>query len=306
MAQLFYRLADTAPTTSQSSSKKPQDVYVPIKRGDLTNEAKMARDAALARFTNSNANAPLNFSLKAIKEQARKELEEQRKLDTVESTLRHMKLEEEDKKDYTVDGVFFACPMISDEVLSKKEWTVKIKAFLYEQLAADPGLTACLIIKNCNTLDRAEDCIETIKKYLNNIVANPDEDKFHKIRMSNRIFSEKVAAVEGSREFMQAAGFTERVIDGENFLVWSKDFPIEMLLQLHEALGSDSNLIEVFRVKNSMTIFVYSITDLCEVIQLELDRNIKVLLPSQIQNVSLPPDFFRITAEELKREQQAR
>lgn len=128
--------------------------------------------------------------------------------------------------------------MISEEILSKKEWTVKIKAFLYEQLSGDPGLTACLIIKNCNTLDRAEDCIETIKKYLNNIISNPNEEKFQKIRMSNRIFSEKVANIEGAKEFMQAAGFTEQTMDdGEKYLVWSKDFPIEMLIQLHEALG---------------------------------------------------------------------
>lgn len=232
------RLTDTAPSSSQSSSKKPKDVYVPIKRDDLTNEGKMARDAALARFTQSNANTPMNFSLKAIKEQAKKEMEEQRKHETVETGLKHLTVEEEGRKDYTVDGVFFGCPMISDEILSKKEWTVKIKAFLYEQLVADPGLTACLIIKNCNTPDRAEDCIETIKKYLNNIIANPDEEKFQKIRMTNRVFSEKVANVEGTKEFMTAAGFSEQIMDdGEKFLVWSKEFPIELLIQLHEALG---------------------------------------------------------------------
>lgn len=55
-----------------------------------------------------------------------------------------------------------------------------------------------------------------------------------------------------------------------------------------------------------ITLHACHFTDLCEVIQLELDRNIKVLLPSQIQNVSLPPDFFRITMEELKKEQQVR
>lgn len=202
----------------------------------------MARDAALARFTKSNANTPMNFSLKAIKEQAKKEMEEQRKHETVETGLKHLTVDEEERKDYTVDGVFFACPLISEEILSKKEWTVKIKAFLYEQLAADPGLTACLIIKNCNTPDRAEDCIETIKKYLNNIIANPDEEKFHKIRMTNRVFSEKVANVEGTKEFMTAAGFTEQIMDGEKFLVWSKEIPIEMLIQLHEALGKLINL----------------------------------------------------------------
>jgi len=38
-----------------------------------------------------------------------------------------------------------------------------------------------------------------------------------------------------------------------------------------------------------------------------LDRGLQILLPSQAsQRVELPPDFFWITAEEVKREQQQR
>lgn len=233
--------SSTQSQSSPSSSKKPKDVYVPVKRGDLSNEAKMARDAALERATKSTVDKPLNFSLKAIKEQAKKELEDERKSKSaaVDTSLKNLSLsEEETKKDYTVDGVFFGCSLISEEILPKKEWKGKIKEFLYEQMTDDAGLTACLIIKNCNTLDRAEDCIETIKKYLYNIIANPSEEKFQKIRMSNRIYSEKVANVEGSFQFMEAAGFREQVMeDGEAYLVWSPDFPTEILIQLHEALG---------------------------------------------------------------------
>lgn len=63
---------------------------------------------------------------------------------------------------------------------------------------------------------------------------------------------------------------------------WSPDFPIELLIQLSEAL------------------------DLSEIITLDIDRNMKVLLPSQIKSVNLPPDFFRITPDEIKKEQQIR
>lgn len=268
--------ADT-PSSGSQSTKKPKDVYVPIKRNDLTDEAKNARDAAMKRMMEKNAK-PMNLSSRAIKEQARKELEAQR--DTPEPSI--VKQESTEKKEYSIDGVFFSCPLVSEEILPKKDWKVKIKNFLYEQLDSDPGLTSCLIIKNCNTLDKAEDCIETLKKYLHNIINNPIDEKFHKIRMSNRIFCDKVATAEGSREFLTAAGFQKKTIEGDNFLVWSKDFPTEMLVQLVEAL------------------------DLCEVISLELDRNMKILLPSQIRNVNLPPDFFRISPEELKKEQQAR
>lgn len=276
---------DSAPSSSSSSSSKPKsDTYVPIKRNDLTEEAKQARDAALRRTIDNNKGGPLNVSARAIREQALREIqEEQNKKKTVaDSSSNISQVRVDEKKDYTVDGVFFTCPMISEEVLPKKEWKERIKVFLYEQLDADPGLTSCLIIKNCNTLDKAEDCIETLKKYLTNIIANPEEPKFQRIRLSNRVYCDKVSNAEGSSHFLTAAGFHEVEIDNEKYLKWSPDFPIEMLIQLCEAL------------------------DLTEVINLDIDRNLKVLLPSQIRSVNLPPEFYRITPEELKKEQQAR
>lgn len=44
-----------------------------------------------------------------------------------------------------------------------------------------------------------------------------------------------------------------------------------------------------------------------EIINLELDRNVQVLQPSQAgRKTKLPDDFFRYTPEELKKEQQSR
>ena len=44
-----------------------------------------------------------------------------------------------------------------------------------------------------------------------------------------------------------------------------------------------------------------------EPVQAELDRGLCILLPSQAsKRVELPPDFFNVSAEEIKREQQAR
>lgn len=187
--------------------------------------------------------------------------------------------------EFVVKGVFYRCPIISDEILPKTDWRVKIREFLYEQLKEEPGLTSCLIIHNCNTKDKVEVCIETLTKYLENIVNHPDEDKYHKIRMSNRIFCEKVKNCEGSLEFLKAAGFTQKEIDGEDFLIWDRK-NIESLDQL-------SILLDGL---------------LCaETISLELDRNIQILLSSQVRKFeNLPPDFYRISPEEIKREQELR
>lgn len=174
-----------------------------------------------------------------------------------------------------------SCPMVSDEVLPRVDWKPKIKAFLYEQLEAEPALTACLIIHNCNLRDRAEQCVETLAKYIENIVSQPDEPKFRKIRLSNRIFCDRVRCVEGGYEFLVGAGFREQTIDDDQFLVHS-GANVDELPELLDALRT------------------------AETIALELDRNIQVLLPSQARKFQLPPEFFRISAEELKRDQRMR
>lgn len=49
-----------------------------------------------------------------------------------------------------VKGVYYKCPLIGPEVLSKEEWNAKIRSFLYEQLPEEKGLTACLILYSLN------------------------------------------------------------------------------------------------------------------------------------------------------------
>ncbi|XP_058064828.1 UBX domain-containing protein 6 [Anopheles bellator] len=268
-----------------SSSKPAQhDVYVPPKRSEISAEAKVAAAAALARFEGKDKKE-FNTSLAAIRAQVRKELEAEKKAKEAESAEQQEERQEtESRKDLAVQGVYFRCPMIDDQVLPRKEWKGKIKDFLYEQLAADRGLTACLIIYNCNPKEKAEVCIETLTKCIENIINHPNEEKYRKLRMTTRTFCDKIKVCEGSMEFLHAAGFAEIELDGEPHLIWSEDnidadCSVEMLL---EALKAS------------------------EPIPLELDRNLQVLLPSQVKRSHLPPDFFRISPEELKREQQLR
>lgn len=175
--------------------------------------------------------------------------------------------------------------MVSDEILPRNEWKAKIKEFLYEQLEHERGLTACLIIVNCNPKEKANACVETLKKYVENIIQHPDVEKFRKIRMSNSVFRDKVKPVEGALDFLLGAGFIEQQIDDDTYLIYSED----------NAPGGIGALSELFESLNCS-----------EVIPLELDRNIQVLLPSQARRTELPPDFFRISPEEIKREQQLR
>lgn len=186
--------------------------------------------------------------------------------------------------EFAVQGVFFRCSFISEEILPKKEWKDKIKEFLYEQLEEERGLTACLIIYNCNIKDKIEPCVETLIRYLENIINHPEEEKYRKIRKSNRIFCEKVEPAAGALDFLYGCGFKEQTIDDENFLLFD--------LMVEENLENLNAMLDALKCS--------------EPIPLELDRNLQVLLPSQVRITALPPDFFRITPDELKREQQIR
>ena len=112
---------------------------------------------------------------------------------------------------------------------------------------------------------------------MDNIIQNPSEEKFRKVRKSNKAYQERVAILEGSDIFLQAAGFITTSIEDQEFWLFPPQADVNQLELLKEALIG------------------------AEPIRAELDRGIKVLLPSQAQKpISLPPDFFNLTPEELK------
>lgn len=281
-----------ASSSSGSGKKKPVDVYVPPKRSELNSASQRARDAALNRLEKKDS-SDFNTSLAAIRAQAKRELQaEQQQKQQREQARAAGQVEVDSKQEspssHQSQSVYFRCPLVSEEVLSKVEWQGRIKEFLYEQLNfEEKGLTSCLIIVNCNVKEKAEACKEIINKYIENIISHPTEEKYRKIRKGNKIFVEKVRDVEGALDFLNAAGFKEQKIDEDEFLIWMPagddlDRQIEDLKELQGALTE------------------------AEVISLEVDRNLQVLLPSQAKRMNLPEDFYRITPEELKKEAKLR
>lgn len=266
-----------------------------VARAPPSAESQQAAAAALARLSGNRTDTPaFNTSLATIQAKVKRELEAEKKAaasaskDNVGPTSPSIPDEVEASPVLAVRGVYFRCPIIGPEILTKEEWKVKIKEFLYEQLGEERGLTACLIIHSCNkNKEKIQACIETLCRYLENIISNPDEEKYHRIRMSNRVFQEKVVGMDGALEFLEAAGFSQQILPfqggEEQFLVFNKEAleDLEPLRVLIDALKT------------------------AEPIGLELDRNMQVLMPSQAaKRMELPPAFFTMTPEEIKREQQ--
>lgn len=121
---------------------------------------------------------------------------------------------------------------------------------------------------------------------MNNILENPTEDKFRKIRVNTKTFQEKLMPVEGAIVFLNAAGFEKEMLphgdDGEEeYFVLSEDASrnLEGLCALRDALIS------------------------AEPISPELDRNVRVISPTEILRTELPLEFYNLTVDDIKREQ---
>lgn len=125
--------------------------------------------------------------------------------------------------------------------------------------------------------------------YAENIIRNRDEEKYRKIRLSNKTFMEKVFPIKGAIEFLESVGFVKKKLmhqdQEEDFLVFPE--------------GCLDNLASVQTTVDDL--------QSAERIQLVLDRNVQVLLPSQAsKQVSLPPEFFIMSTTEIKTEYQKR
>lgn len=266
-------------------------------RGAPSEGAQRAAAAALARLEQQHAKTHPNWSVAAIKSQAKKELEQQ--LAAEEVAKQQLAAEEATSKRKSTPAVFesgpqagdnavvFGHPLLGPELrLPYEELRSRIRQFLYEQMSEEPGLTSCLLIHTCNSPQSKVDAgVETLCKYLSNIADNPTQEKYRRIRLNNRIFQERVLPLEGALEFLQAAGFERRHEEesSEEWLEFPEDGDIEQLRILADALCCAKPVKPV------------------------LDRSLRVLLPHEAaQQLVLPDSFFNLSPDELLREQEAR
>ncbi|KAJ2944930.1 hypothetical protein O0L34_g1825 [Tuta absoluta] len=263
-----------------------------------------AAEAALARLRKDKitTSAPVQ-----IKVRIKKELEKERaqastsapKDDQPPSTSASNATEntedyETDSENFAAAGVYFRCPLFGDDVMPREEWKNEIKSILCERFRINcensnievRGLTAALIIQSCNSdTQKVIACKGILRKYLENIISYPDEVKYQKIRMSNKAFQENVLPITGAMEFLQAAGFEKKMIAtaaaDEEYLVFNS-----------------TNVPSI----ESLTTLIYSLTTV-EPIPLELDRNKRVMLPSQaVQKTALPAEFYAVPPAEVARQ----
>ncbi|XP_063147005.1 UBX domain-containing protein 6 isoform X1 [Candoia aspera] len=277
----------------KSTKEKPKPDPPKCRQGP-TNEAQMAAAAALARLEQKPKARPLS-SQDAIRNQVKKELmAEAAASDKGISVDQKSSLPdvEEDLSTLSVSGVYFTCPLTGVTVRKDKR-EMQIKSAILEHTARDPVAASIMEIHTFNRdREKVRLGVETIAKYLDNIRLHPEEEKYRKIKMQNKVFQERIHCLEGADKFFQAIGFEKVALDitgqeeaTEDFYML-KDKVLEKLEDLEECKDKLLN---------------------GEPVRAQLDRQLQVFKPSpQASHFELPSDFFNLTAEELRREQRNR
>ncbi|CAI4228439.1 unnamed protein product [Auanema sp. JU1783] len=291
---------------SSSSGQSPSIVTGSAQGGSVDRVAAsdVAAQAALKRLYKNDPSQELTYSQKKIQMIAKKELEEERQRNDPNSLLKDLALAEKhvpDVKEFehsgAIEHVYYSCELLGDDImLPKSELTKAIEQFLLEQVSCqgeDNVIPAVLLIFSVNTRTQREGAIDILSKYVKNIIEHPGEDKYCRIRMSNKAYQEKVLPVTGSIEYLKAVGFEEQNISpkegepSEPFLVMTNvdDEKTAILISGLDALQNG------------------------QCVPIKVSRNESIFILKQNQKISSPTlsmDFYDLTASEIKKEQQSK
>ncbi|NXV94909.1 UBXN6 protein, partial [Calonectris borealis] len=282
----------------RAPKEKPKAEAAPKPRQGPTDEAQMAAAAALARME-LKPKAKLLSSQDAIKNQVRKEL-----MAEAAATEKGLSVEEEDLASLdqegaaapSVSGVYFICPL-TGAVVRKDKKEKHIREAIQSYFSVDPVAASIMEIHTFNKdREKVRVGVETMAKYLDNIYFHPEEEKYQKIKLQNKVFQERISCLEGIHRFFQAIGFETKTLpvpgQGKKSKKTTEEYYVlkeEMLTKLEDLKDYKEQLLS------------------SEPVRAQLDRQLCVFKPSpEAARFELPSDFYNLTAEEIKREQRLR
>ncbi|TRZ02870.1 hypothetical protein DNTS_026735, partial [Danionella cerebrum] len=276
-----FKSAGPGKKLTEDSSSRPHapQASKDVARKPPTEGAQRAGAAALARIEQQQPRPKLQCSQEAIRNQVKRELEaeaaataaNQKNTDIEATQCTGSGVPQLDVSSFSVSGVFFICPF-TGKTLTKAEREMHIKEAILMRFSEDPMEASIMMIHTFNKdKEKVKAAIDIISKY-RQLDSN-----------------EKVNGVQGSREFLQALGFESVTLpmDGEDK---TEDF---LVLPEQDLEGQEQMKGHLERLQKG------------EPVRAKLDRQPQLFKPSQqATNFQLPPDFYNLTAEELKKEQQ--
>ncbi|XP_039942654.1 UBX domain-containing protein 6 [Hirundo rustica] len=277
---------------SRAPKEKPKAEVAPKPRQPPTDEAQRAAAAALARLElKPKGKAPCS-SQEAIKNQVRKELMAEAAASEKELSREEKEQEEEGAAAPSVSGVYFICPL-TGAIVRKEQKEKQLREAIQAYFSVDPVAASIMEIQTLNKdREKVRACVETMAKYLDNIYLHPEEEKYRKIKLQNKVFQERISCLEGTHKFFQAVGFETKTLPVPGQEGAEEEFYVlkeEMLSRLEELRERKEQLLS------------------SEPLRAQLHRQLALFRPSPAAaRFELPHDFFNLTAEELRREQRLR
>ncbi|XP_027440182.1 UBX domain-containing protein 6 isoform X2 [Zalophus californianus] len=311
----------------RAPKEKPNQPALRQPRQGPTDEAQMAAAAALARLEQKQPRSRGPTSQESIRNQVRKELRAEATVSgstEAPGTNTVPEAKEEGSAHLAVPSVCFTCPL-TGATLRKDQRDAHIKEAILSHFSTDPVAASIMKIHTFNRdRDRVKLGVDTIAKYLDNICLHPEEEKYRKIKLQNRVFQERINCLEGTHEFFEAIGFQKALLPvpdqgkggrAGSWLCWEEESrvgaspcgsrvtsvrapegPDEFYVLSEAALAQPQSLQ---RHKEQLLV--------AEPVRATLARQRRVFRPSPMASqFDLPGDFFNLTAEEIKREQRLR
>lgn len=284
-----HRLDQPKQLPPQTQPGPSKENIVSSREAALTEEKRRAAEAALSRMEQKQTKQEDNIM--SMKARIRREMEaEKRAEQKMLAKAQAMQGPVEIEKDCSpvVQHILYTCPDIGPAVLPKDEIDAYIHEFLLGQLAEEPEMSSAVMIHTLNKdKEKVKICVETLVKYLENIIKNPSEEKYRKIRLSNKVFNERVSQLSGTEEFLQACGFQLIKLPVE-------DHEEQFYVMAEETANDTERLTGVKDILLA-----------AEPIHYQLDRALKVYHPSSTSSkFDIPDEFYAINPEELKKEKQ--
>jgi hypothetical protein len=153
--------------------------------------------------------------------------------------------------------------------------------------------SASLVLISSAAEDVRRLCIDTLKKFINNIICAPSESKYRRISLANATVKARVASVDGAVWFLKAVGFVKGQgtdADGNTIDVLIKptrDDDAERLAAALVALDEEPH--PRYRLQRNVQVLKYSGT---------------IVRP--LECLALPDSFFQMFLDELREEQERR
>ncbi|XP_042506140.1 plant UBX domain-containing protein 2-like [Macadamia integrifolia] len=144
----------------------------------------------------------------------------------------------------------------------------------------------------------SEGSVEVLLKLLRNIIKEPNNAKFRRIRMSNPKIREAVGAVAGGIELLEYVGFRLQEEGGEMWAVMQEPSEDQISLMKESIL-----LLEQRKTEDVPVVASTEVEGPVE--PKKIDRQIRVFfsVPESIaRKIDLPESFYNLSAEELRRE----